>query len=307
MKVAHKVTYLFLVLTALAGCKVFDNEVIAPGYICIPSFTFETDNLPGDLVKNQGDSMNGFVDAWIYSNDNLEGTFGFPVKGGLDFARVIPIQHNGPTKISIDAGILRTGQSNERRPASFITRYNVNVNLKPGQVDTIRPVFRYGASCRFLLIEDFDQDAGILLTKKISQPGDSIIREGGSQARTPGKLSGRLKVQPNTSEYPAELLIGTLNNFEYRRGQQVYLELDYKTNIPLHVGVNVIDVDGNSVLVPIFLTNATGTWTRVYVDLSEELSVRGTGVRFWPYFRFYTQPGQTPPDVMLDNIKLIQF
>lgn len=279
------------VLLLFAGCRVFENETLVPGYIYVPSFTLST-----HADGSQGDNVSELSDIWVYESGSVEGAFKYPL--------LIPIQKNGPTNISFDAGVMRTGQSNERIPYPLISRYNVTLDLQPGKIDTVIPAFRYYDLCEFLMIEDFDNASGFLWKTYRGQEGDSIMRYNGPLARTPGKSSGQVLLSDSTDDY--EMV--SVNSFPLRSGERVFLEVDYNSDQMLRFGMYATDITGVPSLIPMFYSNPTnGSWKRVYIDLSEEIGVRGAGTTYQLFIRMLRTPDGSLPLVLLDNIKLIRF
>lgn len=293
MKKNLKILSSFFIAVCFSQCKVFDNDVIVPGYVYIPAYHFATSS-----DGSQGDTLSDYSDMWVYSNGNLEGAFALPA--------LIPVQQNGPTEIAIDAGVVRTGQNDDRVPYPLLTRYYQTVNLKPGGVDTIRPEFRYVASSEFLMVEDFD-NPGLRFQKFRSEPGDSVIKYNGEGVRTPGKYSGLISLNENATDTLKEFMLTSIDLFDLRRGERVFWEVDYNTDVSLRFGFYVSDQSGAAVSVPLFYSNTTdGKWKRVYIDLSEEVGARNNGMVYRPYIQILRAPHTPKPNIMLDNIKLIR-
>lgn len=290
MKNSYKAVFFLLFTIAFTGCKVFDDPVTVPGYVYIPSYRFET-----KTDGSQGDSTNKFTDAWVYSNGNIEGSFAFPV--------LIPIQRNGPTEIAIEPGIVRTGQNDNRVPYVLAQREYFTVDLKPGERDTIIPVFKYNPQNVFLMIEDFDNSSGIRIRKNKSLPEDTIMRFGGEEARTPGKLSGKVVLSDSTDYF--ELV--TIDNFSMRPGDRVYLEMDYNSDMMLQIGFYATPIGQQTTIIPMLITNATSGWNKVYIDLSEEIGVLPAGTLCQPFIGVRKEVGAPAPRIWLDNIKIIRF
>jgi hypothetical protein len=271
-------------------CKVFDNEVIVPGYVYIPSVKFET---PGDNSK--GDSTTKITDVWIYSNGSLEGTIGLPA--------LIPINKNGSTEIGIDAGILRSGQNNERIPYALATREYFQIDLSPNKVDTLRPVFKYSAACDFKMVEDFDK-IGFRFDYTLKLAGDTVLPITGDSALNPKKKSGMVVIGTQTDVFSI-----TTSEFYPLAGfgTPVFLEMDYNTDAILYIGLIVKDGrTGDVNTTPVYNAFPTNGWNKVYIDLAQEVSARPQGSTFKIYINVKKGVGSPSPKIILDNIKLIQ-
>lgn len=285
---------LFYSLCAIAltcsQCKVFDNEVVVPGYVYIPSVKFET---PGDNSK--GDSTSKITDVWIYNNGSLEGTIGLPA--------LIPINKNGRTEIGIDAGILRSGQNNERIPYALATREYFQVDLAPNKVDTLRPVFKYSGACDFKMVEDFDK-IGFRFDYTLKLAGDTVLPITGDSALNPKKKSGLVMIGTQTDVFSITTSeFYPLTGF----GTPVFLEMDYNTDAILYIGLIVRDGrTGDITTTPVYNAFATNGWNKVYIDLAQEVSARPQGSTFKIYINVKKGVGTPSPKIILDNIKLIQ-
>lgn len=290
MKINFLLVTILPLLFFLSGCKVFDNEVIVPGYVYIPSVKFET---PGDNSK--GDSTSKITDVWIYCNGSLEGTIGLPA--------LIPINKNGSVEIGVDAGVLRTGQNNERIPYALATREYFKIELNPNQIDTLMPVFKYSPSVEFKMIEDFDGN-GFRFDYTLKLAGDTVVPITGDSARNPKKKSGMVKIGTATDVF-------SLTSSEFYQltgfGTPSFLEMDYLSDAILYVGLVVKDGrTGDIFTVPVYNAFPTSTWNKVYIDLAQEVSARPQGSSFKVYINVKKGVGTPSPKIFLDNIKLIQ-
>jgi hypothetical protein len=289
MKKISKLIAFVLFAGLFSQCKVFDNEVLVPGYVYIPGYKFVT-NADG----SQGDSTSKITEAWVYTQGNLEGSFGFPA--------LIPIQRNGTYEIGLDAGVQRSGQFSERKPNLLITREYFTVNLKPNTVDTIFPVFKYVTGTKFLMIEDFD-NVGFRFTKYYSNPGDTIIAvNSGDSARTTGRNSGMIKLSDSTT------LFRMISTDAYRlTGLNIpaMLEFDYNTDITLYIGLVANTATGNEVI-PLYYAYPNKTWNKVYLDLSLDIGKLPSGTEYKIFIDILRPAGTATPRIFIDNIKLIE-
>jgi hypothetical protein len=293
---------LFLV-SCISGCGYFDTEeVMVPAYIYVPSLAMEV-NPDG----SEGDSAQLFLDAWISSGGVLLGTIGMPA--------LIPVQKSGPTTIDIEAGVARSGQYDTRVKYPFIQGYTTIVDLQPGELDTITPMFSYLPSAEFLFIQDWDSKNG----RFISHPNnpdssDTVIAASDGRALIPGKNSGKLVMKSSSSAYAMITRFDanpayTLKGFN----SPVYLELDYNTNLPLDVYLYYPDQNvpgfykatGGIELKP---TNqgVNNGWNRIYIDFTLETAGLPVQTTYQVYIGVRNDSHITP-DVWFDNIKFVRF
>jgi hypothetical protein len=270
-------------------CKVFDNEVIVPSYVYIPSYKFET-----ALDGSQGDSTSKIVDAWVYENGSVVGSFGLPA--------LIPIQKKGPIEIGVDAGILKTGQDYERMPNPLLTRSYFTIDAQPEKIDTIVPVFKYVPRAKFKFIEDFDR-VGLRFTKFFTMPGDTIIYiNSGDSARTQGKNSGMILLTDSTDYFR---LITTDAYILTGLDLPSVLELDYNSDVILYIGMFANLATGVK-QIPLFNAFPTNGWNKVYINLTDEVAANPMNTEYKIYIDVYKSKGSPQPRIIIDNVKLIE-
>lgn len=270
-------------------CKVFDNEVIVPSYVYIPSYKFET-----AIDGSQGDSTSKIVDAWVYDNGSVVGSFGIPA--------LIPIQKKGPVEIGIDAGILKTGQDYERMPNPLLTRAYFTIDAQPEKIDTIIPVFKYAPRTQFKFIEDFDR-VGLRFTKFYTMPGDTIVYvNSGDSARTQGKNSGMILLTDSTDYFR---LITTDPYILAGRNLPSMLEMDYNSDVILYIGMFANLATGVK-QIPLFNAFPTNGWNKVYINLSDEVAANPNNTEYKIYIEVYRSKGSPRPRIIIDNVKLIE-
>ncbi|MBP9187338.1 MAG: hypothetical protein KBE91_07550 [Bacteroidia bacterium] len=289
MKIKLKLTVLIASLGLFSQCKVFDNEVIVPGYVYIGGYKMET-----AADGSQGDSTSKIVDAWVYDNGSVVGSFGLPA--------LIPIQKTGAVEIGIDAGILKSGQNYERIPNPIIARWYASLNLKPNTIDTIFPVFKYTPRSKFKLIEDFDR-VGFRFTKTYSMPGDTIVYiNSGADARTPGQNSGMVMLTDSTDYFR---LVTTDPYILTGLNLPSILELDYNSDVILYIGM-FANVPGGVKQIPLYNAYPTTGWNKVYINTTDEVSLNPINTEYKIYIDVYRTIGSPQPKIILDNIKLIE-
>jgi hypothetical protein len=270
-------------------CKVFDNEVIVPSYVYIPGYKFET-----ALDGSQGDSTSKIVDAWVYENGSVVGSFGLPA--------LIPIQKKGPIEIGVDAGILKTGQDYERMPNPLLTRSYFTIDAQPEKIDTIVPVFKYVPRAKFKFIEDFDR-VGLRFTKFFTMPGDTIIYiNSGDSARTQGKNSGMILLTDSTDYFR---LITTDAYILTGLDLPSVLELDYNSDVILYIGMFANLATGVK-QIPLFNAFPTNGWNKVYINLTDEVAANPMNTEYKIYIDVYKSKGSPQPRIIIDNVKLIE-
>jgi hypothetical protein len=298
MNLLKKLSSLSVLSCVFASCgMVGEDPVTIPAYIYIPSFTFITDTSSFNTDIYQGTNSQRITDMWISDAGKLIANVGLP--------SLIPVQKTGPTQVWVEAGIIISGQDEQRQSYPLMSQYIVpTLNLRPGEIDTIRPVFRYLPNIDFKFIEDYDRPGSFLNIQASSKlPGDSVIKVNDQNAWKPGKYSGKIQIDPN---HQGVLLLSD----EYllpRSGSPVYLEIDYKSNLTLDIGYYYQDPSGatstaNSVI-QTYPTNSE--WKKLYVRLTDEVASRKDGTLYKVYIAVFNTDNTVVPEVYLDNVKLV--
>jgi hypothetical protein len=290
----HKIVFacLFLILASSCGL-VNEEEVIVPAYISVPSFTFET-----NPDNSQGANSQTFNDMWISDGGIVLGAIGTPA--------LLPIQKHGATEIKIDAGISNTGQDNSRLIYPFVASYIQTKDLKPGVIDTIKPVFKYLAGTGFKFIEDFDRITRTFEFNSLYyKTGDTILAVNDKNSWRAGNFCGKVEMTADQD------LIQLVTKEEYTldgAGAPAFIEIDYKSNLPLDIGYYYIDPvtatksSNNSVVG----TYPNTEWKKLYVDLTGEITSRRAGTKYIIYIAVYN-PDKIATSIYIDNIKLVYF
>jgi hypothetical protein len=289
MKNTFSVILAAVFASLFSQCKVFDNEVIVPSYVYIPSYKFES-----AIDGSQGDSTSKIVDAWIYDNGSVIGSFGIPA--------LIPIQKKGSVEIGVDAGILKTGQDYERMPNPHLTRAYFTIDAQPEKIDTIIPVFKYAPRTQFKFIEDFDR-VGLRFTKFYTMPGDTIVYvSNGDSARTKGKNSGMILLTDSTDYFR---LMTTDPYILAGRNLPSMLEMDYNSDVILYIGM-FANLPTGVKQIPLFNAFPTKGWNKVYINLSDEVAANPNNTEYKIYIDVYRSKGSPQPRIIIDNVKLIE-
>jgi hypothetical protein len=289
----YKIASVYLLLVLASSCGlVNEEEVIVPAYISVPSFTFET-----NPDNSQGANSQAFNDMWISDGGIVLGAIGTPA--------LFPIQKHGATEVKIDAGISNTGQNNSRLIYPFVASYVQVKDLKPGVIDTIKPVFKYLSGTGFKFIEDFDRITRTFEFNPLYyKPGDTILPVNDKNSWRPGNFCGKVEMTPDQD------LIQLITKEEYTlqgSGSPAFIEIDYKSNLALDIGYYYIDpITGKSSNNSVIGTYPNTEWKKLYVDLTGEITSRRAGTKYIIYIAVYN-PDKIETSIYIDNIKLVYF
>lgn len=291
------------ILVLFSSCSLLETDPVkVPAYIYVPRLAFSTTN---NSTTVEGEASSKFVDVWIYDSGNLLGNIGLPA--------LIPDQKTGLTEIEFDAGIMKSGQDESRIPYPFIARQTFpNHQLSPNKTDTFYPVFKYMPQTKFEMNEGFEKlGAGVQFTYNSNNiAGDTILKVSDSTEINStikvGKYCGKIVMAPGsqffevlTNEFQKEILQPVI-------GTPVYLELDYKSDVPINIIMWSRDQNGSVSVLPQLTTNPTSSWNKVYVCLDQDIISATPGTAFKISFRIFKDIGYQP-NIFIDNIKLLHF
>jgi hypothetical protein len=272
------------------GCSKIDPKIEVPAYIEIDDYNVVTDN------ATQGTSDQSFTNVLVLtSSDNL-GYYPLPAR--------IPILKNGDTHLNIRPAILVNGVKFLRVDYPVMAGYDTIFPLKEGQVLKVKPTFKYYGSTTFPVLEDFEQVNTYMIN---SDPTDTITTKIDQAHAVYGSkcLSMHLDAAHPTSQ------IQSVTGFSVSTTSNAYLELNYKGNIALEVGV--IGSSSQGIIINPEKrspggVNPSDAWKKLYINLSE--IIRYPPAHSW-YFLYMSisqssDPTQGSPQVYIDNVKVVR-
>ncbi|NDC31697.1 MAG: hypothetical protein EBZ58_12365, partial [Bacteroidetes bacterium] len=208
-----------------AGCKKFEKAPI-PSYIYVKKpFILNTAN-----NNSQGDGSEKIVDVWVDVDGISIGSYGLPCQ--------IPILKTGKVKLSLKAGIINSGQDEQRIIYPFYTTDTLTMDLQEEHVDTIIGKVNYVQGLQFPFIEDFSfiSDKLIIAGKKTQ---DSILVLNDKNSWKENNNYGKIQFSDSTTLF-MELRMNTpdVKGFDLPAvGSRVYFEFDYRSNVDFYVGM----------------------------------------------------------------------
>lgn len=281
-------TYILMsfLFAMLFSCNVINPDEKIPAYIRIEKIELETN------PTTEGSNSAKIADAWIYVNDQTIGTFELPC--------LVPVLHSGNSVVSIQAGIKVNGISALRFPYPFFRFSTTEVNLVEDSIISITPKVAYYPDVNFAYRANFDDPSGITLEP--TSDSDTSIKVINDPS---------LVFEGNGSAYAILTRDSTFMNFQStvvmdlpKNGRTVYLEMDYKVNGLLDVGL--ITVSPTNTFRRSSLTlNPTTEWNKVYVNLTENVSLTPNAIGYRLLFRAYKLPGDPNVELFLDNLKVV--
>lgn len=281
----------FFVIALFTGCKKFDKPEQAAAYLYI-------DKINLSVTSTQGSAAHDIIDAWVYVNDQPVGIFSLPA--------LVPVLAEGKQKITIAAGIKNNGIGSTRDKYPFYEFFITNnVDLKPGVVDTLdgadQPTVVYSPASQIEIWNENFDDAGIdFAATSTSEAGlthvpDSTIAFEGD---------GCAKLFLGSSFTFAR--VATTQTFALpKSGKNVYVEIHYKSNNTMAVGVQAINSSETTNIDNTVLRATNGEWKKMYVKLTEVVSLQSSATSFKFIITMSKDDGITEAENFIDNFKVV--
>jgi hypothetical protein len=292
----HRPFAFIIILLAFfySGCKKFDKAPI-PAYIYVKKpFILNTAS-----NNSEGEGSEKIVDVWVDVDGISIGSYGLPCQ--------IPILKKGKVKLSLKAGIINSGQDEQRIVYPFYTTDTFSIDLKEEHVDTLVGSVNYVKGLKFPFIEDFSfiSDKLIIVGKKAQ---DSILvlndKFGWKENNNYGKIQfsdstkGAMLLKMNSPDAKGFDLPAV--------GSRVYFEFDYKSNVDFAIGmVKYLPGSGESGY-DILQVSQKENWNKIYLDLTNEFIKLTSDYKFKISIAI-NKKTDGPTDFNIDNLKLIYF
>lgn len=234
---------------------------------------------------------------WVEQNGNQIGAFATPAK--------VPVLAGENQSIRIIPGVHINGSYSQRNQYEMLIPKTFNWDLAIGEVKTLSAnatTFSYNQDYTIEVIEDFD-DVGLnFLRSPKSDTNLLIVNEASEVFNYPGEMpnkSGKIVMKPmSRAEFK------TLQAFELPQyGANVWMEVNYKTEIPLTFGV-VANEQLQSIQAPVVTLFANEDWNKVYINLVTEVSGYPNAGDYNLFFGALNTT-EDSATIYIDNIKLL--
>jgi hypothetical protein len=242
--------------------------------------------------QTQGTLSARVKDVWLYIDGDLQGAYPLPA--------TIPLLREGTVRLQFNAGILLNGISATRAAYPFFVPWDTVVDLYRGRTDTLRPRTSYRSTVRYVWLEDFD-NLGFGLRAR-SGSDTVLLREN----RTDSVFEGLSSLYMAVDQRAPYLVAESIDQFGLTAGKPCFLELNYRNNVPLQVGLQ--SQLGSDISDPLWIVELapTALWSKQYINFSPYLGVVN-GARYRVLLRPLHPSGSTVPSrVWVDNLKLLQ-
>lgn len=293
--------YIFLILIPVlcwSGCDIINPAEEIPAYIYVEDFQLLTD------PANEGSASSKITDVWVSVGDQND------FLGAYNLPALVPILASGEQEIILSAGIKDNGIISTPEIYVFYKDYREVIDLKPGEIDTIRATTRYIDEAKFGFIEDFEDEGFIFQDDLDGDENSTIIRT------TSEVFEGDYSALITLDTSATAIAVATTQRFRdlMENGVYVYLEVNYKSEVPVIFGIvghrEGIFNEGVPVYDPGFA--AKDEWNKIYFNFTELLFQENTFEEFQITFQSVLpfDGGSFTTDrarIWLDNIKLVHF
>lgn len=228
------------------------------------------------------------TDIWLYVNDRFQGVY--PI-GSL-----MPVLSSGTATVKMYSGIMNNGISDTRLPYTFYNPYVFAANFEEHKTYTIIPDFHYKEGIT-IVDDNFNGSLGSLY----SPPGNSIYTLTADPSKVWGG-SGKSVYVSMSDSIPTAIIQSSAPQYLPVGGAAVYLELDYKANQEISVG---LDCGGGIEKRNALTLRPTSDWKKVYISLTSAASTQPTYNYYKVYISAIKQSGLEHPEMYLDNIRLV--
>jgi len=277
--------FFILIIISLSSCKREDID-LTPSYIQIDSISLQTTSL-------QGTASHNITDAWVYVNDEIQGIYELPC--------LFPVLSVGQQKVTIRAGIKINGIASTRMFYPFFEPVNYNLNLVKDSTIVLNPLISYNPTVIFAWLEDFE-DGGISLERTNKSQVD-IGKTSDINEVFEGNYSAKIVLDSNRQLFECY----TINNYQLNGNAINFLELNYKNNYDVYVGIFAY-LASQTVQRSVLVLNKSDYWKKIYVNLSNAIQENMTAEHFKVFFGVVKDSADpVVPTVYLDNIKLIHY
>jgi hypothetical protein len=232
------------------------------------------------------------IDAHVFIDNENRGAYQLPAK--------IPMLNLGQHTITILPGIRNNGIKSNPIPYAFAQRYEKVLNLVATKVDTIRPVTRYTNDTNIKMVENFEANAHLFNSHRDQNVTFLITTEAGGLEGKAGKIvldqTNKAMIKSTSSRYtfPTD-------------AQNIYIELNYKTDVPLSVGFTAFKQASGSTgedNFPVVLYPKK-EWNKTYINITNEVKA-SKAVEFQVTMGALLPDTLTTGTIWFDNIKLLQ-
>ncbi len=239
---------------------------------------------------NEGSIRHNFSDLYIYENEIFLGAYSIP-------AQVSNIR-NGDINLLIFPGIKENGITQTPSIYPMMEAFQGSLSFEDNSERSILPTFGYKSEANFRLIDEFESET----TFRVDLDEDP---------------STTISFEPGFEGYSAKIVLDSahplfeVTSVDGKRGfpfdgTPIYLELDYKTDVNLQIGLIAWSNSIAEVKQFRYGIRPKLDWNKIYINLTPEIA--GSQLEFYKIvIRAEHDPNLSSSTILLDNIKWIHL
>jgi hypothetical protein len=271
---------------ALQSCGWYTPDEGVPSYLLVDSMA-----LIGS-PETQGTLSANIKDVWVFIDGDLQGAFPLPAR--------IPLLKEGAVNLQLSAGVCLNGISATRAIYPFYNRWDSVRILNRGRTDTLRPRITYRNTVRYLWMENFDNQ-GFGMRARVGSD-TVLLRESDADSVLEGSSCLRMAVDQRAPYLVAE----SIDQIYLTSGKPCFLEINYRNNIPLQIGLQSQFASEISDPLWIVELSPSSAWNKQYINFTPYLGVVN-GARYRLMMRpLLTSSAQGTGVIRVDNLKWLQ-
>lgn len=269
----------------ILSCDLTDNEDPAPAFIQIDEVT---------TTGGQGAQTDQIEDVHVFVDGQAIGVWPLPAR--------IPIVATGSEqKISFLAGVRLFGVQSMATTHPFLGLVEIDRTFEVGETVQLNDLsFPYLDNVEYEFVEGFET-RNIFSDDKDDFSANNIQRS--NEASRSGNFGGLIQLTDSTGVFEAA------TQFTYSvadiDGQNLYLELDYKSEAPILVGVTSLGQFLTDEWV--VLISESEEWKKMYIDLGPTLLDDGADNYQVKLGSGLEESDLSEAKIYIDNIKLMHF
>lgn len=274
----------FLIIVLIIGvnsCALFESNDEVPMFIEVNSVQLET-------KTGEGTNRHAIRDIWPSVDGQTIGVFEMPISFPV-------LSEDDEVRMIYQAGIKRVGFAEDHTIYPFFDTIDVSRAYGSNNIIVEDLIFKYKDDVRFRFIEAFD--AQHVFVRAIDDDDDTnmIIKNDDCAEGS----CGVIELTPENPEFAA----ATSDAYDVpTNGGPVYLELEYKTEVNLSIGLQAI-VNGTDFEQYFLTLPPNDTWRKVYIDLAPTLQL--SQLEAYRIVLGALSLEDSSVEVRVDNIKLL--
>lgn len=295
----RKFALLIFVGSLFVGCK--EDPAIVPAYLHLDAMDVQVD------YSKHGTASSRITTVWVEVDGEYVGVYELPA--------TVPIAASGSHEITLTPGINLNGIQSLRNMYEFYTEYTETFNFKENKDywpdasgDSIATV-TYSPRTYYVYknLEDFEDVNLAFETSSRSDTG--LTRSTDPQYLNVDPLINETNLGVGTTTMPDEdYLFEVVSVEEFTDfpmgGQNVYLEMNYKIDAVVTVGV-FRTAQGQVDQVPVVSLYPNDEWRKIYINLVSEVSAIPSATSFRIFIGGVNISGNGEKQLLFDNIKLV--